>query len=143
MGTLPQGFALHVTPATGSVEGTERRFSDGESYILEDPKSDEPNVAIFSKADLILSGNGSLAVDGNYKDGISSKAGLTIAGGTITVKFVEDGIRGKDFCIVEGGAVTVEAQGDRPQRSGLIGRLVSVARGLVVTVAESELRSAG
>jgi hypothetical protein len=125
------------------LEGAEKRVSDGESYVLDDPESDEPNAAIFSKAYLILSKNGSLAVEGNYKDGIASKDGLTIAGGTITVKSVDDGIRGKDFVIVEDGAVTVEAQGGRPQRSGLIGRLVSVTRGLVVTVAESELRSAG
>jgi hypothetical protein len=73
---------------------------------------DEPNAAIFSMADLTISGTGSLAVEGNYQDGITSKDGLVIAGGRIAVRSSDDGIRGKDYIIVQGGAISVDAQGD-------------------------------
>ena len=73
---------------------------------------DEPNAALFSTADLTIAGNGALTVTGNYNDGIASKDGLLIAGGTITVTAADDGVRGKDYLVVEGGNLSVEAQGD-------------------------------
>lgn len=49
---------------------------------------------------------------GNLNDGITSKDGLIIAAGNITVTAVDDGIRGKDYLVVQGGTFTVTAQGD-------------------------------
>lgn len=92
--------------------GTTNHLSDGESYTLADAAEDEPNAAIFSKGDLTISGDGSLTVDANYKDGIASKDGLIIAGGTIAVTAEDDGIRGKDYVIIKGGNITVNAGGD-------------------------------
>lgn len=92
--------------------GTENRVSDASSYVYPDATTDEPNAAIFSKVDLIISGEGSLIVEGNANDGIASKDGLTIISGTITVTAADDGIRGKDYLLVRGGTVTVNAQGD-------------------------------
>ena len=46
---------------------------------------DEPNAAIFSKGDLTIYGNGSLAVNANTNDGIASKDGLIVAGGTARI----------------------------------------------------------
>ena len=94
------------------AENTENTVSDGTSYVFADPASDEPNAAIFSKADLTIDGSGSLTVEGNYNDGIASKDGLIIAGGTITVNAADDGIRGKDYLVVEDGNITVIANGD-------------------------------
>jgi hypothetical protein len=91
-------------------ENTENYVSDGTSYVLEE--ADEPNAAIFSKADLTIYGNGTLTVVGNYNDGIASKDGLTITSGTIVVSAVDDGIRGKDYLVVNDGRITVNAQGD-------------------------------
>lgn len=92
--------------------GTENRVSDAASYIYPDATTDEPNAAIFSKADLIINGEGSLVVEGNYNDGIASKDGLVIVSGNVTVTAADDGIRGKDYLLVRGGTVTVNAQGD-------------------------------
>ncbi|MFZ5916036.1 MAG: carbohydrate-binding domain-containing protein [Chloroflexota bacterium] len=94
------------------ADNSENYFSDGESYVFADPEEDEPNAALFSQDDLTLSGGGSLTVEGHYNDGIASKDGLVISGGTITVNAVDDGIRGKDYLVVKGGTVTVTAQGD-------------------------------
>jgi hypothetical protein len=94
------------------ADGTENVVSDGETYLFADPAEEEPNAVIFSKADLVITGNGSLLVQGNYNDGIASKDGLVIASGAITVNAVDDGIRGKDYVVIEDGAVTVTAGGD-------------------------------
>lgn len=94
------------------AEGTQNTVSDGESYVFASAEEDEPNAAIFSKADLTIYGEGALTVTGNYNDGIASKDGLIIASGVITVSAVDDGVRGKDYLVVEGGNLTVTAQGD-------------------------------
>jgi hypothetical protein len=91
--------------------GTENYVTDGTSYVLE-ADTDEPNAAIFSRSDLTIFGDGSLNVDGNYNDGITSKDGLIIKSGTITVSSVDDGVRGKDYLVVRGGNITLDAGGD-------------------------------
>jgi hypothetical protein len=92
--------------------GTNNSITDGSSYVFEDAESDEPNAAMFSKDAMTICGTGSLTVDGKYNDGITSKDGLTIINGKITVNAVDDGIRGKDFITVKGGTVNVIASGD-------------------------------
>ncbi|NLP12747.1 carbohydrate-binding domain-containing protein, partial [bacterium] len=77
-----------------------------------DAEVDEPNACIFSSADLSIAGGGSLTVTGNYSDGIASKDGLIIAGGSITVSAKDDGLRGKDYLVVKNGALTVTSGGD-------------------------------
>ncbi|MCB0210396.1 MAG: carbohydrate-binding domain-containing protein [Anaerolineae bacterium] len=94
------------------ADGTENTLTDSESYVFEDPEEDEPNAALFSKADMTIYGSGSLTVNANYNDGIASKDGLIIDSGTITVNAVDDGIRGKDYLIVKDGTITVDALGD-------------------------------
>ena len=83
-------------------------FTDGSSYSV----SDEPNAAIYSKTDLTIFGEGSLTVNGNYNDGITSKDGLIIDSGNITVNAVDDGIRGKDYLLIKNGNINVKAGGD-------------------------------
>ena len=80
--------------------------------------TDEPNAALFSIADLTITGTGALTVNGNSNDGITSKDGLVIDSGTITVTAVDDGIRGKDYLVVNGGTVTV----DRGRRRAEVGQ---------------------
>ena len=93
------------------ANNTENTITDGASYVFEGD-DDEPNAALFSKDPLSFSGNGSLSVTGNYNDGITSKDGLIIAGGNITVKASDDGIRGKDYLVIKNGGITVNAGGD-------------------------------
>ena len=67
--------------------------------------------AIYSKADLVFSGTGSLEVKSNY-DGIISKDTLTIKNGTYTINSDDDGIRGKDSVEISDGTFTINAGGD-------------------------------
>ena len=93
-------------------EGTENYISDGESYVYEDETSDEPDAAIFSKDDLTINGDGSLVVNGNYKDGIVGKDDVNIKSGNITVNAVANGIKGKDSITVTGGSLIINAGAD-------------------------------
>ena len=97
------------------ADGTENRVTDGDSYILEDAESDEPNAAIFSKDDLTINGSGSLTVNANYNNGIASKDDLKITGGSIAVNAVNDGVKGRDSIAVRDGSITVKAGGDGMQ----------------------------
>ena len=57
-------------------------LADAATYQLASAAVVEPNAALFSTADLTIAGTGSLTVTGAYNDGIATKDGLIIAGGT-------------------------------------------------------------
>ncbi|WP_373598977.1 carbohydrate-binding domain-containing protein [Paraclostridium bifermentans] len=93
-------------------EGTQNTITDGKDYVLEDDTTDEPNAAIYSKDDLTIAGTGSLIVNANYNNGITSKDDLKIEGGQITVNAVGDGFRGKDSITILDGKITIDAKED-------------------------------
>ncbi len=93
-------------------DNTENSLTDGSSYEYDSSDEDEPNATLFSKDNMSIYGGGALTIDANYNDGITSKDGLIIASGTITVNSVDDGIRGKDFIIVKDGKISVTTGGD-------------------------------
>lgn len=94
------------------AEGTANSVTDATTYIYDNETEDEPNAAIFSTSDLIINGNGSLLVTGNYNNGIRSKDDLKIVDGTILVTSKDDGIVGKDSITIRTGQITVNSQGD-------------------------------
>ena len=108
--------AIYVASADKVIialaDGTQNYVSDGSSRPASSSTEDEPTAAIFSMADLTIFGGGALTVHGNYKDGVTSKDGLIIASGSLTVEAADDGIRGKDYLIVEDGQISVGAGGD-------------------------------
>ncbi|HEX9026626.1 MAG TPA: carbohydrate-binding domain-containing protein, partial [Clostridium sp.] len=95
-----------------SADNTENIIKDGENYVFESGSADEPNAAIFSKSDLIFIGNGSLTVDGKYKNGITSKDDLKIQSGDITINAVDDGLKGKDSVAIANGNITITSGKD-------------------------------
>lgn len=94
------------------ADNTENYVKDGETYVLEDESTDEPNAAIFSKSDLIFIGNGSLTVDAKYNNGITSKDDLKVQSGNITVNAIDDGLRGKDSVAIANGNITITSGKD-------------------------------
>ena len=95
------------------AEGTRNSMTDGSSYT----NPDEPNAAIFSNDDLTIKGSGSLSVDANFNDAITSQDDLKITGGSITVDSVNDGIRGRDSVEIKGGTLKINSAGDGIQSS--------------------------
>lgn len=91
-------------------DGTTNTLTDAATYT--DQGTDAPNAALYSQSDLTVAGSGSLAVNGNYNDGITSKDGLVLAAGTVTVDAADDGIVGKDYAVLLDGAYQVSAAGD-------------------------------
>ncbi|CEN78465.1 carbohydrate-binding domain-containing protein [Paraclostridium sordellii] len=96
----------------GLIEGTKNTITDGKNYVFKDATTDEPNSAIFSKDDLTIIGTGSLVVNANYNNGITSKDDLKIEDGQITVNAVSDGLRGKDSITILDGKITIDAKED-------------------------------
>ena len=111
--TSSNGPAIDVQDAGNAIvvlaKNSKNTLTDGAGYA----SGQEATAALFSSDTLTVTGTGQLDVTGSYKDGISSKNGLIIAGNaTINVKAADDGLRGKDYLVVSSGTLTVEAGGD-------------------------------
>ena len=96
-----------------AAEGTENHVSDGATYALEEGE-DEPDAAIFSKADLYFTGSGSLTVEGNYAMAVHGKDGVYFEeDGTYELLSAGDGVKGKDLVsIADSVQLTVNAGED-------------------------------
>lgn len=104
---IQQADKVFVTLAAGS----QNTLADGASYELAKGE-DEPNAALYSKADLTINGTGALTVEGNYRHGVNSKDDLVVTDGAITVTAKEDGLRGKDCVKIADGSFAITAGGD-------------------------------
>lgn len=96
-----------------SAKNTQNKLSDTENYTFADGE-DEPDAAVFSRCDTVYNADegGSLTINASYKDGLKSKDGLSIDGGTLEINAADDGIMGKDFVKILGGKITVNSNGD-------------------------------
>ena len=94
-----------------AAEGTKNTLACGETFS-DEAAADEVTGAVFSHDDLTVNGTGSLTVSGNYKHGIVSKDDLVLAGVTLTVKSVSDGLRGKDCVKIASGTYTITSGTD-------------------------------
>jgi len=110
-------YVTNGTVVLYTMSGTENTMTDGETYVYASANDDEPGAAIFSKDNLILSGEGSLTVNGRYNNGIQSKDSLYITGGTLSVTAVNNAVKGKDSLKITDCALTVVSEGDGLQTS--------------------------
>lgn len=96
-----------------SAKNTQNKLSDTENYTFADGE-DEPDAAVFSRCDTVYNADegGTLTINASYKDGLKSKDGLSIDGGTLEINSADDGIMGKDFVKILGGKITVNSNGD-------------------------------
>ncbi len=91
------------------AEGTVNTLSD---TVAVTEGEDTLAAPIYTEDDLSINGTGTLVINGNTGHGIHCKADLIIAGGTLNVTALKDGIRGRNSALVLDGTVTVNAQGD-------------------------------
>lgn len=133
--TNEDGPAIYVEEAKScyieTAEGTENILSDGESYA---ETEDKQKATIFSNDRLVLLGEGSLTVNGNYKHGICSDDEVYVVSGTYTITAVKDGIHTNNWISVEGGKVQITATDDGMQSKGP----VALNGGTITIVAEDK-----
>jgi hypothetical protein len=155
--TNTSGAPIFVSSADTVVillaDGSSNIVTDGNSYIFADAETDEPDAAIFSKSDLLISGSGSLTVNANYKNGIASKDSLTIEDGVITVNAAADGVRGKDSVTILDGTLTIvsgsdgiQSTNDSDEEKGNVtisGGTINITAGLDGIQAETDLLISG
>ena len=67
--------------------------------------------AIYSKDDLVFTGDGSLNITSNY-EGIVSNDNLVIKGGKYSINSFDDGIKGKDVVAIVDGEFIIKSHGD-------------------------------
>lgn len=90
--------------------GTDNTVTDGTDYA--DTAEDAPNAAIYSAPDLSINGSGSLTVNANYNNGISTKDDLVILDSTLTVTAENHGLKGNDSVAIGSGTFKIQAGGD-------------------------------
>ena len=112
--TNSTGAAINVVSAAEAIiytaAGTTNTVADEANYTA--TGDDDPDAAIYSTANLTLTGEGSLSVEGAYEEGIHTTGGLVIASGTLEVNAANTGIKGKDYVDITGGIVNVIAAQD-------------------------------
>ena len=112
--TNSTGAAINVVSTAEAIiytaAGTTNTVADEANYTA--TGDDDPDAAIYSTANLTLTGEGSLSVEGVYEEGIHTTGGLVIASGTLEVNAANTGIKGKDYVDITGGIVNVTAAQD-------------------------------
>ncbi len=104
------------------AEGTTNVITDNHTYDAlgdsavggedQDLFTEAPDSAIYSRAPLLLEGEGALTVGGKCYNGICSNDTLTIRSGDITVAAAHHGIKGRDYIVVSGGKLNITSGND-------------------------------
>lgn len=79
----------------------------GTTNQLTDALANPVGAALFSQANLTITGTGSLTVRGNAADAIASEGGLVIDSASITANAVDEGVRGENYLYVNSGTLNV------------------------------------
>ena len=101
-----EGDEITITLAENSVN----TISDSSTYTQID--DNDVNALIYSKADLIINGEGTLNLNSSYNNGIVSKDDLIITGGTYNISVAGQGLRGKDCLMISDGNFTINSGKD-------------------------------
>ena len=100
--------------------------------IIDTTVGQEHPGAIFSKDDLLIRGDGTLAVT-STEDAIVGKDDLEIKGGTITISCADDAIRGNDSVKISSGDITVEKS-----KEGIESEVIDISGGNLSIIATDD-----
>ena len=93
------------------ADNTTNTLADGATYTASG--TEDMKATLFSEGQLIISGNGSLSLKGNYKHAICSDEYVRVISGNITVSSAKsDGIHTNDAFIADGGTLSITTSGD-------------------------------
>lgn len=115
--TNPNGAVIYGKRANSlsveTAEGTENVLTDGTSYETDADGKTFGKATICCSDDLVLSGSGTLVINGNYKHGIAGDDEVYFQGGTYDIKAMEkDGVHANDLLCIEDGEFHIEAASD-------------------------------
>ena len=88
------------------ADGTTNTITDKTRQSVDD---EDFSSAVYSKADLVFNGNGTLNVNAGYRNGIKSTDDLKVVSGTFNITSNEDGIIGKDLLGIKDGKFTIKS----------------------------------
>lgn len=91
------------------ANGTTNTITDKTRQSVDD---EDFSSAVYSKADLVFNGSGTLNVNAGYRNGIKSTDDLKVVSGTFNITSNEDGIIGKDFLGIKDGKFTIKSGSD-------------------------------
>lgn len=89
---------------------TTNTLKDTEDYTA--TGDDAPSAALYSQEDLTINGSGTLEINANYNDAVTSKDDLKITDATLSVTSVDDGLIGRDLLALQRCTVNITCDGD-------------------------------
>ena len=110
-----EGSPLTVTSAKEVVLRLEAGSGNTLTSIAE---GEDAASALVSKADLFLTGEGSLTLQSSGKHGIQAADSVTVQGGSYVIEAAKTGLRANDFIAVTGGALEIASGEDGVRVSG-------------------------
>jgi uncharacterized lipoprotein YehR (DUF1307 family) len=94
---------ITTTNSDNYMEASDAYAADGDTNL---------DAVIFSKDDLVLNGTGTLVIESNQGNGITSKDDLKITGGTYDITSAEDSIEANDSICIYSGDITINSGKD-------------------------------
>lgn len=91
-------------------ENTDNYIDDSSSYTQID--NNGVDALIYSKADLLINGTGTLNLNSSYNHGIVSKDDLIIASGNYSINVAGQGLKGKDCVKIADGNFVIKSGKD-------------------------------
>ena len=93
-------------------EETMNSIVDNLNYNYGDSELMKVNAAVYSKTDLVINGEGTLFIQGQYQDGLKANDSLVISDVSLTIQANDDAISVNDSLLIQSGTFNLESGGD-------------------------------
>ncbi len=102
----------HGRTVLNFANGTVNTFADTDERVFSYDEDEGDSAVIFSKDDIVLTGDGNLNIKAKFNKGIFSKKDITLKGVNLNIVSFDDGIRSNDSILVENSKLDITAGGD-------------------------------